>query len=73
MFAFAKERSDKKEDGSGWIVLRAKVLKPSTQFEFWFSDGLNVRLYRPVKLFVVPGCFKEHTPDEIRDRTHALA
>lgn len=73
MVRFAKERSDKTEDGSGWMALRAKVLKPSTQFEFWFSDGLNVRLYRPVKLLVVPGCFKENTSDEVRDKAHALA
>ena len=72
MFAFVKERSDKKEDGSGWIVLRAKVLKPSTHFEFGFSNGLDVRLYWAVKLFVVASRFKENAPNEIRDMAYAL-
>lgn len=65
MFRFAKERSDKKEDGAGWIILRAKVLKASTRFELGFSNGFHVTLDWAVELFMIACGLKEDSPYEV--------
>lgn len=65
MFRFAKERSDKTEDGSGWFALRAKVLKASTHVELRFSNGLHVSLDRAVELFMIARGLKEDPSHEV--------
>jgi len=73
MVRFAKERSDKTEDGSGWIALRAKVLKVSDRFELKPSKRLQGFLDLAVQLFMLTCGLVKNSPIVIRNNPNGLA
>lgn len=73
MIRFAKERSDKTEDGSGWIALRAKVLKLSDQFELKPSKRLHGFLDLAVQLFMLTCGLVKNSPNVIGHNPNGLA
>lgn len=73
MVRFAKERSDKTEDGLGWIALRAMVLKLSDQVELKPSKRLQGFLDLAVQLFMLTCGLVKNSPNVIRHNPNGLA